>query len=128
MRTSTCRITLFAPAIKGLTDAVAPALAKTAELIHKDLQQSQTMPFDTGTLQNKSTFVDDKDAEIGEVDLVSSTPYARRLYYHPEYNFQKKSNPNAGGRWLEPYLPGGKKETFAQETFARVYSKEAGLR
>lgn len=128
MRTSTCRIMLFAPAIKGLTDAVAPALAKTAELIHKDMQQSQTMPFDTGTLQNKSTFVDDKDAEIGEVDLVSSTPYARRLYYHPEYKFQTHENPNAGGRWLEPYLPGGKKETFAQETFAKVYSKEAGLR
>ena len=127
MRTSTCRITLFAPAIKGLTDAVAPALAKTAKLIHEDLQQSQTMPFDTGTLQNKSTFVDDKDAELGEVDLVSSTPYARRLYYHPEYNFQTHENPNAGGRWLEPYLPGGKKETFAQETFAKVYRKEAGL-
>ncbi len=127
MRTSTCRITLFAPAIKGLTDAVAPALAKTAELIHEDLQQSQTMPFDTGTLQNKSTFVDDKDAELGEVDLVSSTPYARRLYYHPEYNFQTHENQNAGGRWLEPYLPGGKKETFAQETFAKVYRKEAGL-
>lgn len=127
MKVSTCKIKLFTPAIQGLLDAAAPALEKTTELIHADLQQSQTMPFDTGTLQNKSTFVDDKDSDIGEVYLVSSTPYARRLYYHPEYKFQMHENPHAGGEWFKPYLPGGEKEALAQEAFAKFYRKEAGL-
>ena len=29
------------------------------------------------------------------------TPYARRLYYHPEYNFRKDVNPLAGAYWFE---------------------------
>ncbi len=80
-----------------------------------------------GNLQNDSTFVDNTDAKNGTVYLVSSTPYARRLYYHPEYNFNKSENPNAGGKWLEDYLQGGKKEDFAQKAFNEFYAQEAGL-
>lgn len=29
------------------------------------------------------------------------TPYARRLYYNPQYNFSKDKNPNAQGKWFE---------------------------
>ena len=42
--------------------------------------------YQGGTLQNESTFVDYSNSSKGTVTLVSSTPYARRLYYHPEYN------------------------------------------
>lgn len=28
-------------------------------------------------------------------------PYARRLYYNPQYNFSKDKNPNAQGLWYE---------------------------
>ena len=92
-------------------------LVKTADAMRTDLVQSQTMPFDTGELQNRSTFVDDKKKSQGKVSIVSSTPYARRLYFHPEYNFQKDKNPNAGGMWFSPYLTGSKKD-FAKKAFA----------
>lgn len=95
------------------------ALVETADAIKGNLQQSQTMPFDTGALQNRSTFVDDSKKNSSKVSIVSDTPYARRLYFHPEYNFKKNKNPNAGGEWFEPYINGNKK-SFAQKTFARI--------
>lgn len=33
--------------------------------------------------------------------IIWQTPYARRLYYNPQYNFSKDKNPNAGGLWFE---------------------------
>lgn len=96
--------------INKINEQANKALIDTAETIRTDLFQSQTMPFDTGTLQNASTFVDDKKVIKGVVKIVSDTPYARKMYFHPEYNFNKKYNPNAGGRWLDTYIIGAKKK------------------
>lgn len=95
------------------------SLVKTANALKIDLEQSQTMPFDTGALQNRSTFVDNSKKNIGKVSIVSDTPYARRLYFHPEYNFQKTKNKNAGGEWFEPYISGNKK-SWVPKTFAKI--------
>ena len=95
------------------------SLVKTANALKIDLEQSQTMPFDTGALQNRSTFVDNSKKNIGKVSIVSDTPYARRLYFHPEYNFQKTHNKNAGGLWFEPYISGNKK-SWVPKTFAKI--------
>lgn len=78
-----------------------------------------------GTLQNESTFVDNSDNSNGRVSIISSTPYARRLYFHPEYHFDKEENPNAQGRWYEPWISGKEKE-FCQKTFAEFYRRAAG--
>ena len=32
-----------------------------------------------------------------------------------------------GGLWLEPWQPGGRRETFAQDKFAELYKEEAKL-
>ena len=106
-------VKLNMPRIKQLTRAAVVALEQTAEALHTEVVQAQVMPFDTGNLQNESTFVDTSEASNGKVSLVSSTPYARRLYYHPEYQFQKYENPFAGSKWLEPWLPGGVSSGFA---------------
>ena len=50
------------------------ALAETADALKSDLERSQTMPFDTGALQNRSTFVDDSKKNKGIVTIVSDTP------------------------------------------------------
>ena len=100
---SSCKVTLFEPRLRALDDAAIRALEKTAEAIHTEVVQEQVMPFRTGHLQNDSTFVDTSDSARGHVDIVSSTPYARRLYFHPEYNFNREENPNAGGRWFDPW-------------------------
>lgn len=95
------------------------SMVETANAVKNDLQRSQTMPYDTGELQNRSTFVDDFKKDSGKVSIVSDTSYARRLYMHPEYNFRKNKNKNAGGEWFEPYINGNKKD-FAKKKFAKI--------
>ena len=113
--------------INELSQAAVRALELTAEALHTEVVQAQVMPFDTGHLEEHATFVDYSNSQNGKVTLVSSTPYARRLYYHPEYNFQTKENPNANGKWLDDWLPGGNEADFAPNAFKRLYKKEAGV-
>ncbi|HFJ9375106.1 TPA: minor capsid protein [Bacillus nitratireducens] len=40
-------------------------------------------------------------SEPGTGHVEWNTPYARRLYYNPQYNFSKDVNPNAQGLWFE---------------------------
>lgn len=115
------------PRIKQLTQAAVTALEMTAEALHTEVVQAQVMPFETGNLQNESTFVDYSESKQGKVTLVSSTPYARRLYYHPEYNFQTDENPFAGGMWYEPWMEGGVSQNFAKNAFKRLYKKVGGV-
>lgn len=112
--------------IKQLTQAQYDSLAQTADALLTDLRDSQTMPFDTGNLQNDSTFLDDSQKQQGRVSIVSSTPYARRLYFHPELNFRKTNNSGAGGKWFDPYISGSKKD-FARNAFVKLYKRNGGL-
>lgn len=112
--------------LRQLSRAAVMALEETAEALHTEVVQAQVMPFDVGTMQNESTFVDTAESASGTVSLVTSTPYARRLYYHPEYNFRTVNNPHAGGKWLEPWIDGDKKD-FCVKAFQELYRREAGL-
>lgn len=120
-------VTFNLPRIRQLTQAAITALEQTGEALHTEVVQAQVMPFDTGHLEEDATFVDYSDSADGLVRIVSSTPYARRLYYHPEYNFQTDENPFAGGEWFEPWLPGGVNQDFAKDAFKRFYKKAGGL-
>ena len=131
-------VKLNMPMVRKLTAAAKVSVAQTAEAIHTDVVQSQVIPRDTGALQNESTFVDLSDIDQGKAYLVSSTPYARRLYYHPEYKFHQtpladesgkkhEGNANAKGRWLDDYMKGGKKQNLAPKAFGKFYKKNAGL-
>ena len=120
-------VKLNMPRIHELSQAAVRALELTAEALHTEVVQAQVMPFDTGHLEEDATFVDYSNSQNGKVTLVSSTPYARRLYYHPEYNFQTKENPNAKGKWLDDWLPGGSEADFAPNAFKRFYKKESGV-
>lgn len=40
-------------------------------------------------------------SRIGQGFIKWQTPYARRLYYNPQYNFSTDRNPLAGGLWFE---------------------------
>lgn len=108
--------------VKAIDKAMQTALIKAVDAARTDLQQSQTMPFRTGALQNRSTTVDRSNAAQGRVLLVSDTPYARRIYFHPEYNFRKDKNPYAQALWLKTYVEGAKKE-FIRDAFARFLSQ-----
>ena len=101
------------------------ALIMTAEALKTDLYQSQTMPFDTGDMQNRHTFTDITKVKKGTVKIVSSTPYARKVYFHPEYNFKKDKNKNAQGRWFDTYISGSKKD-LAKQYYIKIMKKMEG--
>lgn len=113
--------------IQALTQAQVTALEQTAEYLHTEVVQAQVMPFDKGALQNESTFADYSDSKAGKVSLVSTQPYARRLYFHPEYEFQTKENPHAGGEWYKDWLPGGKKASDCKQEYKQLYKRITGV-
>jgi hypothetical protein len=120
------KVTLYPHKIKLLTDSQVTALEKTAEALHTEVVQAQVMPRDSGHLQDDSTFVDYSKSKSGTVSLVSQTPYARRLYFHPEYNFRTTENPNAQGKWLEPWINGDEKD-FCKDAFSAFYKQLGGV-
>ena len=115
------------PVLKQLDTAQQTALRKTTDALLTQIKNGQVMPFDTGNLQNESTFADYANLAKGKTKIGASTPYARRLYYHPEFNFSRDENIAAGGKWLTPWLKGGARQNFCQKAFARFYKQEAGL-
>ena len=115
------------PKIQQLTQAQVTALEQTAEAVHTEVVQAQVFPRDTGALQNENTFVDTSESNRGKVSIISSTPYARRLYFHPEFHFKKDENPNAKGKWYDDWLPGGKEADFAMKTFKDIYRRLTGV-
>lgn len=113
--------------INLLERAQVVALEQTAEALHTEVTQAQVFPRDTGHLQNESTYVDYSKSNEGKVTIVSSTPYARRLYFHPEYDFQKTANPHAKGRWYEDWLSGGRDAEFCTNAFKQFYRRLTGV-
>lgn len=110
--------TMNQAALSTLAKAQRQALEMTGQQTLGDLRNSQTMPFDKGNMQNDQTALDDTKSAQGQVSIVTDAPQARRLYFHPDYNFQKGKNPSAGAGWFDPYIDGNKakkvKEWFKQ--------------
>lgn len=120
------RISLNLPTIRRLENAQIDALEKTAEALHTEVVQAEVMPRDTGAMQNESTFVDYSKSARGRVSIVTSTPYARRLYFHPEYDYQKYENAFAMGKWYEPWINGVYAD-FCRDTYEKMYRRLAKL-
>lgn len=94
------------------------AALETVAALRGEVVSAQVMPFDTGNMQNNATYVNQQvNGSESHTMLATDSPQARRLYFHPEYNFQKGKNPNAQGRWLDAWLPGGEKEDFIPDTY-----------
>ncbi len=132
--------------IKQLSESSILALEQTAEALHTEEVQAAIIPRDSGTLEGEAFFVDKSQSSGGKVSLVNTTPYARRLYYHPEYHFHQQpweetiykqdetertvkhdGNSNAKGKWHEDWLAGGSKADFVPKTFKKLYQRLAGL-
>lgn len=112
--------------LRQLDRAVVTAIEQTAEAVKTEVIAANVMPFDSGTMQNESTSIDTTLSHKGKVAITSDTPYSRRLYFHPEYNFKQDKNPNARGRWYDPWIDGEKK-TFAMKAFKRLYKRLTGV-
>lgn len=112
--------------INRLKKAQIQALEQTGEFLHTEIIQAQVVPFRDGTLQGEAFSVDYSDSGSGRVSLTNSTPYARRLYFHPEYNFNKSTNPNARGKWMDDWADGSKTEDI-KKAYAAFYKKLSGV-
>lgn len=112
--------------VKEIEKSAIISLEQTAEATRTELINKGYMPFDNGTLQNEATFVDTTDINNGKVSLVSATPYARRLYFHPEYDFQTVNNSNARGEWFEEFISGEDRD-FVKNAFKKLFKKNGGF-
>ncbi|MDE5936253.1 MAG: hypothetical protein K2G83_02480 [Ruminococcus sp.] len=118
--------------IRDIENVVKESAVEAIESVHVDLVESETMPFDAGDMQNNQTFVavegDDtiNEKDIYLVSIVTGSPQARRLYYHPEYNFQTGKNTNAGAYWLDPYINGNKKD-LVKVKFMEAFKRRIGV-
>lgn len=113
--------------IAKLDNNAKKALEQTTDALLTEVKNSEVMPFDFGTLQNENTFSDDTLSKNGKTKIISNTPYARRLYFHPEYNFNREENTFAGGEWFEPWLKGGIRQNFCRDTFTQIYRRLNGI-
>lgn len=55
------------------------------------------IPKDEGYLEESGV----RYTNPGDGEVIWQTPYARRLYYNPQYSFSTDTNPNAQGLWFE---------------------------
>ena len=111
--------------LKKVTDAQIIAARKTAAKMLAEKIDMQEIPLNEGTLQNVLTDVDDTAARKGIIQIVSIGPYAARLYYNPQYNFNQEFNVNAKGEWWEDYISGKNKDRPA-ELYGYFLKKSAG--
>lgn len=101
---------------KAIKDGANKALPLTMEAMKTEINNMQIVPKDTGNLEE--SVATGAEGNIGYISYGGSgAPYARRLSYHPEYNFRTDKNPNAQGRWFDSFIYGDKKEWLAK-TFA----------
>jgi len=103
--------------IAGLEKANKQAFEMTVEAVLSDIKTSAVVPKDTSALED-SGIVDTSQIENMIAFIVFDTPYARRHYWHPEYNFRTDKNINAQGKWMQAYIDGDKKN-FINETYMK---------
>ncbi|PEI49945.1 minor capsid protein [Bacillus toyonensis] len=76
-------------------DAVKEAQFTLDEQVIKD--SNFFIPKDTGELERSAL----RFSRPGEGHVEWNVPYARRLYYNPQYDFSTDVNENAQGLWFE---------------------------
>ena len=134
--------------IKQLNQAAVTTLELTGNLLSEDIKRAKVIPKDRGTLEDGTAPVYVQSNQ-GKVSIVSSTLYARRLYYNPEtvsvreytikkgkragqkvksyiahkMTFSKRENANAKDHWFEDWQEGGKNADFVPKTFKKIYKR-----
>ena len=101
----------------------ADILEETARQLKTEIVNEGVIPKDQGSLETSHHVL---HPEQNRAEISASTPYARRLYMHPEYNFRQGENPNAKGAWFEDWETGGKYENRAAEIFIQKFRQKTG--
>lgn len=120
------RVVLDHRAIDVIKDAAVTALEMTGDKVLDDVIDKNVVPMAVGTLQ-ESAYVNREQSSKGHVHIAFNTPYARRLYFHPEYNFRTDNNENAKGEWLEDWTEKGKYAKKVKQYYAEFLKQLGGL-
>lgn len=77
-------------------------------------------PQDTGLLIGSGQ----RASDIGKGKVMWDTPYAKRLYYNPQYSFSKDKNSAARGLWFEAAKAAKKGNwlTEAKKNYSKYFS------
>lgn len=116
-------IKLYPDKIKKLKEVSQKAFGLTVEAVLSDVRTYQTVPKDTGELE-RSGFPE-IEAKNMVARIIFDTPYAKKMYWHPEYNFCKDKNQLAGGLWMQTYIDGPKKD-FVKNTYKEFLRQLGG--
>ena len=119
------KVTMNKAKLGSLSADQIKAAKMTGEQMLHEIVSDGVIPFDTGNLQNVSAYVESNKAKQGIVSIVHDTPYATRLYHHPEYDFDQTINANARGDWWDDWISGAKKSRPAK-LFREFYKKLTG--
>ena len=117
------KVTLYPNKIRKLQEIAQKAYELTVEAVLSDIRMSQTVPKNTGELE-RSGFVE-IDIKKMVAKIIFDEPYARRLYWHPEYDFRQDKNQYAGGLWMQTYIDGEKRH-FVKETYGKFLKQLGG--
>ena len=117
------KVALYPNKIRKLQEIAQKAFELTVEAVLSDIRMSQTVPKNTGELE-RSGFVE-IDVKKMVAKIIFGEPYARRLYWHPEYDFRQDKNQYAGGLWMQTYIDGEKRH-FVKETYGKFLKQLGG--
>lgn len=120
------KIKIDRTALRTLSEAQIKAGELTIEAVKTDVIAKNVIPFDSGSMQNEATTIDVSKKRKGYFAISTNEPQARRLYFHPEYNFRTDNNPNAQGRWYDPWISGEYKK-FAPSAYKKFYKRLTGV-
>lgn len=118
-------VTLNEDAISKIEAAKLKATAMLLEALKTDVDDAQVVPFRDGELKDSVStgFLQQGDKVIAWIGW--NTPYARRLYFHPEYNFRTDKHLNAKGLWMGDYQYGPGFE-WLKSAYGELLKRESG--
>lgn len=118
------RVRMFPEAIKSLTASQKEGIRTVAAALLEELKDEERMPYGQGDLQERHSSIDEDAIDKGLVSIQHDSPYASRLYFHPDYTFDKGHNSNAGASWWEEWINGSKKKR-PEQLFKKFFKKLA---
>lgn len=116
-------ITLDKNAISKIKEASGTALEMTMDALATEVENKQVVPFREGVLKDS----EHHGVTDGRGFISWDTPYARRLYYHPEYNFSKDKHINAQGLWLDYWIYGDGRNWLSNTAGQFLKQKSGGV-
>lgn len=119
------KVTIDPGAVAQLQKAAIKAMEMAMDSLQTEVNNAGVIPRDHGDLMASQSVTIIETSKGVIASLGYNTPYARRLYFNPQYNFRTDKNPNARGKWLEDWITLGRKD-FLPHAFATFWKAQSG--